>query len=88
MPPAASRTGRRRVLRWLLLLRLSPGERIALLRQPLELGLLLGDPLGRQLFVRRSRIGGRLLDQLAEVVRYHCDAVVELGDAQRIVRSG
>src|SRR5260370_41301672 len=73
---------------WLLRSRLSSSELIALLDQTLEFGLLLSDAFRRPLFVGRAGVGGRLLDQLAEVLRYGRDAVVDLRNAQRNVRPG
>lgn len=52
---------------------------VALLEQRVELGLLLGEPVGVARLVAGARRGRRLLDELADVVARDGDAVFELG---------
>src|SRR5260370_10637604 len=63
--------------------RLRSSEFIALLGQEVELRLLIGDTLRRELLDRGAGIGRRLLGQFGEVFPYGGDAFVDLCDAQR-----
>src|SRR3979411_911915 len=61
---------------------------IALFGQEVELRLLVGDTLRRQLPDRPAGIGGCLLGQFGEVFPDCGDALVDLSDAQRNVGHG
>jgi len=55
-------------------------------RQKCEPRLLVGDALRHQFVVGSSRIGGRLLDQLAKVLSQDCHLVVDIGDVGGALR--
>jgi hypothetical protein len=54
-------------------------QQLALLDQPVELFLLLGDPVGIAVLVLGARERGSLLDELADVVARNGDALLEFG---------
>ncbi len=58
---------------------------VALLDQPVELLLLLGDAVGVALLVAGARIGGGLFDQLADVVARDGDAALDVRQRQYVV---
>src|SRR4029079_6796410 len=57
-----------------------PRQRRTLLQQLIELGLLRRDPVGSARLIRGARIGGGLLDQLAEIVADDGNGGIELGE--------
>src|SRR4051812_39512734 len=63
-------------------------QRRALLQQLFQLGLLRLDPVGVACLIRGPRIGGGLLDQLAEIVADNGNGGIELGEGCSVGHSG
>src|ERR1700761_5118347 len=61
------------------------GKRVARLRQLLELGVLLRQPIRYPFFVALAGRGGGLLDQLPDIVAGDRDAVFEFCERQGAV---
>jgi hypothetical protein len=53
-------------------------ERVALLGEAVEFGLLVGEPVSVARLVAGARLCGRLLDHLPDIVAHNGDAVLEL----------
>ena len=54
---------------------------VPFLEERLELGFLVGDPVGRAGLICRARIGRGLLDELADIVSDCVDALVQFDES-------